>query len=250
MTEVARLALAGGAAVLAGAANAIAGGGTLITFPALVALGLPAVVASATNTVALCPGYLGATLAQRAALAGQRGRLGRLVPVAALGGAGGALLLLHSGEAAFTRVVPYLILTAAALLAGQGPLRRWLGAPADHARAEGWAIAPIGLAAVYGGYFGAGLGVIVLAALGVALGEPLPKLNATKQAVSLAVNVAAALVLAGSSAVDWPIAGAMFAGALAGGALGGVVAARVPAGALRWTVVALAIVVAARYLAR
>src|SRR4051812_17298427 len=105
MTELTRFALAAAAAFLAGGVNAIAGGGSLITFPALVAGGLSSVAASVTNTVALCPGYLGATLAQRRDLAGQRGRAVVLLPAAAVGGVLGAILLLHTGEAAFKVVV-------------------------------------------------------------------------------------------------------------------------------------------------
>src|SRR5687768_9404518 len=115
-TELARYGLAAGAALAAGVVNAIAGGGSLITFPALVAGGLSPVAASVTNTIAMCPGYLGATLAQRRDLAGQRARLLVLVPAGVVGGVAGAMLLLHTGEAAFARIVPYLILFAALLL--------------------------------------------------------------------------------------------------------------------------------------
>jgi len=246
MTDITRFALAAGAALLAGAVNAIAGGGSLITFPALVAGGLSAVAASVTNTVAMCPGYLGATLAQRRDLAGQRARLGLLLPISALGGVAGAVLLLHTGEAAFARVVPYLILFSALLLAVQGRLRAWL-TRREGGHAEAWAIVPIGLAAVYGGYFGAGMGVMVLAALAVVFGDNLIKLNALKQAVSLTVNVAAAGFFLFSDRVDWPVAGVMFVASLAGGALGGVIASRIPPAVLRWTVVTLAVVVATAY---
>jgi len=250
MTEPAGYALAAGAALLAGAVNAIAGGGSLITFPALVAGGLSAVTASVTNTIAMCPGYLGATLAQRRDLTGQRRRMAILLPAGALGGVAGAALLLHTGEAAFKQVVPYLILFAALLLAIQDPLRRWLLARAPGGHAEAWAALPIGLAAIYGGYFGAGLGVMLLAALAVVVGDSLTRLNAIKQAVSLAVNVAAAGVFVFSDQVDWPVAGVMLVASLAGGVLGGLVASRIPPAVLRWTVVTLAVVVAAIYLVR
>jgi len=233
-----------------GGVNAIAGGGSLITFPALIAGGMSAVTASVTNTVALCPGYIGATLAQRRDLVGQRQRAIVLVPAAAAGGALGAVLLLHTGDAAFTAIVPYLILLAAALLAVQNHLRRWLIGRATGGHSEAWAIVPIGLTAIYGGYFGAGIGVMMLAAFAVVLGDTLTRLNALKQAVSLAINVAAATVFVFSSQVDWPIAGVMFAGSLAGGALGGLVASRIPPAVLRWTIVALAIVVAIIYLVK
>lgn len=247
MTDAASMAAAGGAAVAAGIVNAVAGGGSLITFPTLVAIGLSSVDASVTNTVALCPGYLGATIAQRRDLAGQRGRAWRILPFGALGGAAGALLLLATGEAAFDLVVPFLIVFAAALLAVQEKLRAWLLARSHAAHAEAWAAVPVGFAAVYGGYFGAGMGVILLAALGIVLVDTLTRLNALKQTVSLTVNVAAAIVFVFSGRVDWPIAGVMLAGALAGGVIGGAIASKVPANVLRWLVVVGAAVIAAVY---
>ena len=250
MTDAWRFALAAGAALVAGAVNAIAGGGSLITFPALVAGGLSAVSASVTNTIAMCPGYLGATYAQRHDLTGQRRRALVLLPAGVVGGVAGAVLLLHTGEAAFKQVVPFLILFAALLLAVQNPLRRWLLARSPRGHAEAWAAIPVGLAAIYGGYFGAGLGVMLLAALAVVVGDSLTRLNALKQAVSLAVNVAAAAVFLFSDQVDWPIAGVMLAGSLAGGVIGGLIAARIPPAVLRWTVVTLAVIVAAIYLVR
>src|SRR6266403_2222773 len=114
--DVLCVALIGGAALAAGLVNAIAGGGSLISFPALVAAGLPAVTANVTNTVALCPWYVGGTFAQRRDLVGQRGRVAMLLPVSAIGGAAGALLLLWTGERAFDVVVPFLLLFAVVLL--------------------------------------------------------------------------------------------------------------------------------------
>ncbi|MDQ5853657.1 MAG: sulfite exporter TauE/SafE family protein, partial [Chloroflexota bacterium] len=114
------------AAVAAGAVNALAGGGTLITFPLLTAVGVPAVAANVTNTVALCPGYLGATLAQANDLRGQQRRLWLLVPSAVIGGIAGGILLLNTGDRVFRMLVPFLILLAAGLLAVQERLRGWL----------------------------------------------------------------------------------------------------------------------------
>jgi hypothetical protein len=216
----------------------------------LVAVGLPAVTASLTNTVALCPGYLGATFAQRKDLVGQRSRMLRVLPFGALGGIAGALLLLYTDERAFDIVVPFLILFAAALLAVGERLRSWLLAHVKEGHAEGWAAVPIALGAVYGGYFGAGLGVIIIAALAVVLADSLTRINALKQTVSLAVNVSAAAVFVASGRIDWPIAGIMLAGALAGGAVGGMIAAKIPANLLRWLVVTLAVAVAIAYFAK
>jgi uncharacterized protein len=244
------LVLAGAAAVAGGIVNAIAGGGSLITFPTLVAVGLPPVVASLTNTVAMCPGYLGATLAQRRLLVGQGARMARVLPFGALGGAAGALLLLVTDPRAFDIVVPFLLAFASLLLAGQERLARRLAQRTPHAHAAWVAALPVGLAAVYGGYFGAGLGVIVLAALAVVLADSLVRVNALKQTVSLAVNVAAAAVFVVSGRVDWPVAGVMFAGSLAGGAIGGAIASRVPGNVLRWLVVTVGLAVAGIYFAK
>ena len=240
-------ALVAGAALAAGAVNAIAGGGSLLTFPALVAAGLPTVTASVTNTVALCPGYLGATWAQRGELRDQRRRLGLLMPAGALGGIAGGLLLLHTGEAVFARVVPFLILFAAALLAAQGKLRALLG---HGHRSEAWAVVPVAIASVYGGYFGAGLGVIILAALAVVLDDSLTRINALKQAISLACNVTAAIFFVFSGRIDWLVTAVMAGAALAGGILGGALASRIPAGVLRWVVIIFAVLVGVAYLVR
>ena len=230
------VALVAFAAFAGGLINAIAGGGSLITFPTLVALGVPPLIANVTNTIALCPGYFGATIAQRRDLAGQRARLVVLLPFAAIAGAGGALLLLYTGEAAFVSLVPFLILGAALVVGVQERLRGWLERREGHAHSEALAALPITAAAVYGGYFGAGVGVIILAALGVALADSITKLNALKQTISLAVNVTASIVFAVRAPVDWTLALVMAGTALAGGLVGGALARRVPAGVLRWAI--------------
>lgn len=251
MIEPTSIALIGGTALVAGAINAVAGGGSLITFPTLVALGLPAVTASVTNTVAMCPGYLGATLAQRRDLAGQGKRASRLLPVAAIGGAGGAVLLLSTGEGSFNVIVPFLILFAAIMVAAQDHVRGWINARREGAaRAESLAAVPIALAAIYGGYFGAGMGVMVLAALGVVLADSILRINALKQTVSLLVNVSAAIVFFVWGPIDWPIALVMMVCSLVGGALGGVLSSRVPPKVLRWLVVVIGVVVSGVYFAK
>lgn len=246
----AEYALVGAAAFAAGLINAIAGGGSLVTFPALVGVGLSPVVASLTNTVALCPGYLGATIAQRKLLADQRDRMWRVLPAGALGGVAGALLLLYTDDRAFEFIVPFLILFAVALLALQDRVRAWLEARGGVARAAAWAALPIGLGGIYGGYFGAGLGVIILASLAVVYADSLTKINALKQSVSLAVNVAAAIVFVFSREVDWPICGVMLISSLGGGALGGAIASKVKPALLRWGVVVAGVVVAVSMFAR
>ena len=242
------------AAVAAGLVNALAGGGTLITFPTLTAIGIPAVAANVTNTIALAPGHLGATAAQLRDLRGQRRRLRLLVPAALLGGLTGGLLLLITSERVFRHVVPFLILFASVLLAVQDPVRRWLVArlrnsPA-HVSHEIWPILPVFAASIYGGYFGAGLSVIVLASLGLLIDDSLTRLNALKQGIGFAANAAAALLFAFSGQVIWPVGLIMAAGAILGGAIGGRLAGRIPASALRWMVVTIGILVSIVYFVR
>jgi uncharacterized membrane protein YfcA len=249
----AQVALVGGAAVAGGIVNAIAGGGSLLTFPALVACGVPSVVASLTNTVAMCPGYFGATIAQRKLLVGQGGRAWRILPAGLLGGVAGAWLLLTTGEAAFDVIVPFLLVLAAALLATQGRLRTYLAARAQSRgkpTAAVWGALAVGIAAVYGGYFGAAMGVIVLAALAVVLDDDLVRVNALKQAVSLVVNVAAAVVFVASGRVDWMATAVMAGASLIGGAVGGRIASHVPSRVLRAIVISFALAVAAYYFSR
>lgn len=248
--DVSRMALVGGAALLAGAVNAIAGGGSLLTFPALVAAGLPPVVASATNTLALTPGYLGATIAQRKDLKGQGRRAALLLPVGAAGGVAGAWLLLHTGERAFAVIVPFLLLGAALLVAGQDALRRRLASRVLAHRAEVLAVAPVALASIYGGYFGAGMGVMALAAVGVVLDETLHRLNAFKHALAFTCNSAAAIIFLLWGPIDWSVVGVMAVCALAGGAIGGAISGRIPARALRGAIVAFGLVLSVVYFAK
>lgn len=245
--------LAALAAVAAGAVNAIAGGGTLITFPMLTFLGIPAVTANVTNTVALCPGYFGGTLAQWKDLEGQKNRLRFVVPASIVGGVLGGFLLLQTGERLFRELVPYLILLASALLAIQDPMRAWLVrrmGKSHGASLEKLSWLPVGLASVYGGYFGAGLSVIVLSALGLTLEDSLTRLNALKQAVAFSVNIAAAIFFLFSGQVILSVAIVMAVGALIGGILGGKLASRIKPSQLRWTVVIIGVVISIIYFMR
>ena len=246
--------LAGLAALAAGAVNALAGGGTLITFPMLTFLGIPAVSANVTNTVALCPGYFGGTLAQWNDLQGQKQRLWLIVPASIIGGVLGGFLLLQTGEKLFKELVPYLILLASGLLAIQDPVRKWitrrLGEGNSGTGLEKLTWLPVGLASVYGGYFGAGLSVIVLSALGLTLEDTLTRLNALKQAIAFSVNVAAAIFFLFSGHVIWSAALVMAIGALIGGTLGGKLAGRIKPSTLRWTVVVIGVVISIIYFVR
>jgi uncharacterized membrane protein YfcA len=241
------------AAVAAGLINALAGGGSLITFPTLMAVGIPPVMANVTNTVALCPGYLGATLAQKKDLHGQQKRIQLLLPSAVIGGIIGGILLLNSSDQVFDRLIPFLILLAAALLAFQDTLRSWLQRRQGDKKGnipEIWAVLPIALASIYGGYFGAGLGVIELAILGLFLKDNLTRLNALKQLLSLVVNVAASWFFLFSNQVYWSAAIVVAIGSLIGGLLGGKLARIISPSYLRWTVVILSIITATVYFLR
>lgn len=246
--------LAALAAIAAGMINALAGGGTLITFPVLMAIGLPAISANVTNTVALCPGYLGGTLAQSNDLKDQKKRLWVVLPAGILGGLVGGILLLKTGEKLFTDLVPFLILLASSLLAIQNPVRKWLTQRQEEGKARtgsgSWTFLPIFLAAIYGGYFGAGLSVIILAVLGLILNDSLTRLNALKQGIAFVTNVAAALFFVFSGKVDWIVAIVMAVGALLGGALGGKLASRIKPATLRWVVVLIGFTVGMIYLVR
>lgn len=244
--------LVGIAAIGAGFVNALAGGGTLITFPTLIAVGMPSIPANMTNTVALLPGYLGGSIAQRKDLVGQRKRLLLLLPAGAVGGLIGGLLLKISSEKLFSDLIPYLILAASLLLAVQDPVKTWLTKRAKVAGRKTLSDArvslPVGVAAVYGGYFGAGLSVIILAVLGFFVDDNLTRLNAIKQAISFSANSAAAVFFAFTGLVDWPVALVMAMGALIGGALGGRLASLIKPSTLRWIVVTLGIIVGIYYL--
>jgi uncharacterized protein len=227
------------AAFVAGGVNAVAGGGSLISFPALIAVGHGSVAANVTNNVALLPGYLGGSVGYRAELADQRRRAAELSLTAAVGSAGGAALLLVLPPGVFEHIVPWLILGACALLAAQSRLRRFTGG--HHPRALH---AGTFLGCVYGGYFGAGLGIALLAVLGLALSDDLHRLNALKGLLSLVVSFVAAIAFAVFGPVDWAQAGLMAVASLAGGRTGVAVARRLPAERLRTVVIVFGIGVA------
>lgn len=248
------LALAGLASCLAGIVNALAGGGTLISFPTLIAIGIPEVAANITNTVALCPGYLGGTLAQKRDLNGQGRRLWLFLPVGIVGGITGGIFLLFVNAQVFRVLVPFLILLASLLLAVQDRVRDWIEKRVEnHLHGDDGtakALIPVGLTTVYGGYFGAGQSVIILSVLGLFLNDTLTRLNALKQSITLCSNVAAAVFFLFSGMIIWPVAVVMAAGALIGGAAGGRLAGRINPDLLRWTVVVIGVVIGIIFLVR
>lgn len=228
------------AAAIGSAINAIAGGGTLLTFPAIVLLGVPPLVANATSTVALWPGALGSMWGYRGELAGTRAWLVRFTLPSLLGGGLGAWLLLSTGEDRFARIVPFLVLAATLLFMFQGPLFRWLrGHPHE---ATGVPPTGIFLAAqfavgIYGGYFGAGIGILMLAVLGLMGFTNIHQMNGLKNWGGLCINAVAAAMFAVSGIVDWPVALAMACGGLLGGYAGSRLAQRVGQAAVRRAVV-------------
>jgi uncharacterized membrane protein YfcA len=245
------LLIAAAAAVGAGAINALAGGGTLISFPVLVALGVPPVAANITNAVALCPGYFGATIAQLPNLKGQRAQLLLLIPVAVVGGLMGGMILVRTGERTFTALVPWMILAASLLLAVQEPVKKFvarrLSNPMHKRHTMVLSALPIGAAAIYGGFFSAGMSVLLLAVLGLTLDDSLTRLNALKQVLAFSVNIAAAVFFLWSDQVVWIAALVMAIGALIGGAIGGRLAGKLPPAVLRWTVVTAGTCIAIAY---
>ena len=292
--EPAQLLLLAAAALLAGAVNAVAGGGSLLSFPALLAVGYPAITANVTNSVALTPGYFGGTLGYRRELAGQRRRILALGVTSATGAVVGAVLLLVSSPELFETIVPFLIFLACGLLAVQPRLARLVRARReDHADPEpgelqhselqpgdpgpgdpvpgdprpgdprpgdpaagrsgpdrhtGPLFTAQFLAAVYGAYFGAGVGIMMLAILGIFLTDSLQRLNALKGLLSLVVAVVAAVWFALFAEVSWVAVAVMAVASLVGGQLGVVLARRLNDQVLRWLVVAFGVAVGLRLL--
>ncbi len=244
--------VAGGAALIAGGINGIAGGGTLVSFPALIAIGVPALPANITNTVALSPGYLSGSVAARDDLTPQRDRMRTLAPFAVVGGLAGALLLEVTPESTFRAVVPWLVLASCALLLAQDRVRdlvqsRSVAGPtgAVPTSAAGPALcATVLVASVYGGFFGAGLGIMLLAVLGVFCSDSLVRLNAAKQVLSFLINVVAAVCFAVTGHVRWQLVPVMAVAALLGGVVGSRMAQRVDPMLLRRLVVVFGVGVA------
>ncbi len=238
--EMAAVLLAG---VAAGTINTLVGSGTLITFPTLLAFGVPPVTANVSNTVGLVPGSLSGSIGYRRELVGQRGRLLRLGSASLIGGVVGAALLLVLPAAAFDAIVPVLIGIGCLLVVLQPRISRWI---AERAAAQGREVHPHGaawvwslvlLTGVYGGYFGAAQGVLLMAVLGVGLQETMQRNNATKNVLALLVNLVAALVFIAVADVDWTVAGLIAVGSVIGGQLGATVGRRLPAPVLRGFIV-------------
>jgi uncharacterized membrane protein YfcA len=237
------------AAAVGGMVNSIAGGGTLLTFPALIALGVPPLVANATSTVALWPGALSSMYGYRAHLRGfLRWSMIFAIP-SLLGGGTGAWLLLHTSESRFEAIVPWLVLGATFLFAVQGPLMRRLrplrGADHDSGgftpRHGPTALLWQFLVGVYGGYFGAGIGILMLAVLGFMGFSDIHRMNGLKNWGGLCINFVAAVMFAFSGIVNWAVALAMAAGAITGGYAAAHLAQRVPQAVVRRAIIVVGV---------
>jgi len=231
------LALAGAAA---GVINAIAGGGSLVSFPALLFVGVPPVTANATNTLAIWPGAAASVWAYRDYIEEERPRAWVLAWPCLLGGLAGSVVLLHTPESAFRAVVPWLILFACALLAVQTPVARWLAARGEPSTAGR---VPVSLWLVqlaisfYGGYFGAGIGILMLAAMGLVLRGSLQHANALKVLFATLINGVAVIYFLWARAASLPEAALMAATSLVGGYVGARLAQKLPARLMRGLVV-------------
>jgi uncharacterized membrane protein YfcA len=236
--------------LVAGTVNTIVGSGSLLTFPTLLAFGYPAVVANVSNTIGLVPGSLSGAIGYRRELSGQRSRLVTLGSASVAGGLTGAIALLVMPGNVFRSVVPILILTACGLIVAQPRLSRLMAEHRDLAVAHGgsglWVL--VFLTGVYGGYFGAAQGVILIALLAIFMDDDLQRLNAAKNVLAALVNGVAALLFIVVAHVAWGAAGLLAVGSVIGGQIGATVGRRLPARLLRGIVVVVGTVVAVKLL--
>jgi len=238
------------AGFVAGVMNAIAGGGTLVTFPALVFAGLPSVVANATSTVALLPAALSSAASYRRKVRSAFRWLALFAPVSLLGGLAGGILLVQTPSKVFDWLVPFLILFATLLFMAHSTVSRFLGrrmvvtgeGTEHHWRL--WAIVFQFAVAVYGGYFGAGIGILMLASLGLQGFEDVHEMNALKVILGFLINVVAAVYFIMSGLIHWMSAGVMVFGTILGGYAGAHFAQRVPQARVRAMITAIGLVIA------
>ena len=226
------------AGMAAGMINTVVGSGSLITFPTLVALGYPPVLANVSNNIGLVPGALSGVIGYRRELRGQRDRLLKLVPASIIGGLTGSILLLVLPSGVFQRVVIVLIVVALVLVVVQPRLARRLAHP-GHAPSPVTAplMVLVGLAGVYGGYFGAAQGIILIALLGIFLAEDLQRLNGVKNVLAMCVNLVASATFIIATDVNWAIVGCIAVGSVIGGQLGATVGRKLNPQVLRVVIV-------------
>lgn len=228
------------AGVGAGTINAVVGSGTLITFPVLLAFGVPPVTANVSNNIGLVPGSITGTTGYRRELEGQRSRIVRFAPMSAIGSLTGAILLLVLPSAAFKAIVPFFIAVALILIVVQprlGPRLARMREEGHTAAHAGWVRPVLVIAGLYGGYFGAAQGIMLIAILSLALDDELQRTNALKNVLSLVVNSTAAVIFIISAPVDWTIVGLIAAGSIVGGVIGSRYGRRLPPAALRVVIV-------------
>jgi uncharacterized protein len=238
------------AGVAAGTINTIVGSGTLVTFPALLAVGYPPVLANVSNTVGLVPGSLSGALGYRRELSGQRSRLIRLGIASLLGGVTGALLLLRLPGSAFAAIVPVLIGLGCALVVAQPWISRHVSPPVSappHGSIAVWGL--VYLAGIYGGYFGAAQGVLLIAILGLTLPETMQRVNAAKNVLALLVNGVAAIVFLLVTHIAWAAASTIALGSVLGGQIGATVGRRLPAPVFRAFVAVVGVIAIVRLVA-
>jgi hypothetical protein len=230
-----------GGGFAAGTMNAVVGAGSLVSFPALLAVGVPALTANVSNTIGLLPGTVTAVHGYRAELVGRRDVLIRLLIAGGIGGLAGGLLLLAFPSSTFEAVVPVLLILAGVLTALQPQLSRWL-VSRPHIETRGSAILAGAVMAtgVYGGYFGAAQGVILLALLLALLDSDVQRANAMKNVIALVINLVAGILFAVRADVNWAVAGLVAVGSIIGGTVGVRIARKLPPVAFRWFVLIVA----------
>ncbi|MCX6396111.1 MAG: sulfite exporter TauE/SafE family protein [Propionibacteriales bacterium] len=229
----------------AGTINTVVGSGTLITFPVLLAFGVPPVTANVSNTIGLVPGSLSGAWGYRDQLVGQRGLVLRLGSAALLGGTIGAVLLLVLPSSAFDAIVPALIALGLVLVVLGPRISRRVAARSDGglpAHGAPWVWPAVGGAGIYGGYFGAAQGVLLLAILGIGVDDTLQRHNAVKNILAALINGVAAVIFIVVADVDWSIALTIGAGAIVGGQLGARIGKRLPPNVLRAVIVVVGVV--------
>ncbi len=233
------------AGLAAGTINVIVGSGSLITFPTLLALGYPPVLANVSNNVGLVPGNMSATFAYRRELVGQRRRLIQLGSASLVGGLIGAILLLALPHSVFKAAVPALIALASVLMVLQPRMSARMERRGTRPAHGGIAlVAGVLLTGVYGGYFGAAQGVVLIALLAIFIDDDLQRLNGTKNALALIVNAVAGILFVTTTDVSWSVAGLIALGSVIGGQVGGRIGRRLPATVLRWVIVSVGLGVA------
>jgi len=237
-------------AVGAGVINAVAGGGTLLTFPALLFFGTPSVVANATSTLALVIGTAGGAVGNRQHLSAIKSLLWRFMPASLLGGLIGSMILTHTSNRTFSKFVPFLILFATVLFLLQGVFRKFAGSRPEQttmaSRRQIWgAIFFQFLVSIYGGYFGAGIGILMLATLGFMGMHNIYQMNALKTSLGSVINCVAALWFVMAGLIDWPRMGIMSLGALLGYYLGSHYSQRIPPTRVRQLITLIGLVLAA-----